>query len=471
MCRPFVRRAALLGLLLAALVAPCLARAAEVQVAFDPAGRIQRVDEPLARRIGLFLDKYPDFQEARLFMADDSSFVLEVVMMRGGQLRRERELLTRGQADTLRADVVRRVGALAPVREKLNQDGRALLLAGSATLGLGFYGWAVPVASDAQDPSIALGSYMLTAGASFFVPLMLTQNQPVTWGMANLSLYGATRGIAHGLMLYDIAHTGTGSTDDNFRAAVTIAMVTSIGEGALGYAIARQAHMNGGTTQAIENGGDYGLLWGFALGDLAGRPEGELDRPTESAMLATTAAGMIGAGVLASHRAYSYGDGLVMRSSGYVGMLLGTAIADVGNPDDSRPYSAGLLAGSLAGLIVGDRLVAGREFTGGEGVLVHMGGAAGALMGLGVVALGSPEGDNSSTAYWFGTAIGGAAGYALTYHQLARKAAARAAEGTSWRFELSPEGLLAAMGHASGGAAAAGSSRAMPPLARITCTF
>ena len=469
MPRLFVRVAIALALSFAALAAPRPAPAAEVQVAFDPAGRIQRVDESLARRIGLFLDQYPDFQEARLFMASDSSFVLEVSLLRGGQLARERESLTREQAAALRADIVQRVGSMAPERERLNQDGRALLLVGSTVLGLGFYGWAVPYALDTQDETVALGGYMLTAGASFFVPLMVTQNRAVSWGMANLSLYGSTRGIVHGLLLYNCFRPDTRSDEDS-RTAVALAMATSITEGALGYVIAGQGHMTGGATEAIVNGGDYGLLWGYTIGDLAGFTEHEGNRATSATMLAATAAGMMGAGMLASHRAYSYGDGLVMRSAGYVGMLLATAIVDVGNPDGSEAYSAGLLAGSVAGLVVGDRLVAGREFTAGDGVLVHLGGVTGALMGLGVVALGSPEGDSSSSAYWLGAAIGGAGGYAVTYRQLARKAAARSAERTSWRFEIVPEGFLAAMGWGPW----AGPARAAltpPPLARLSCAF
>jgi len=467
MSRSLVQTAVVLGLLFAAVVGPGPARATEVQVAFDPAGRIQRVDEPLARRIGLFLDKYPNFQEARLFMAGDSSFVLEVSMLQGGQLRRERETLTREQADLLRTDVVQRVASLVPGREALNQEGRATLLAIEAILGLGFYGWAVPYAFDMQDESAVLGSYMLTAGASFFVPLLITKNKTVTWGMTNLSQYGSTRGIVHGALLYDVV-SGDSSNDD--RTAVAVTMATSLAEGVLGYVVARQTHMTGGSTEAIVNGGDYGLLWGYVFSDLAIQTDGENDQAVAATMLATTGLGMIGGGVLAGHRAYSYGDGLVIRSSGYVGMLLATAIVDAGNPDDSKAYSAGLLAGSAAGLVLGDRLVAGRDFTVGDGVLVQIGGLTGALMGLGVVALGSPDGDGASTAYWFGTAIGGAGGYALTYRQLSRKAAERSAERTSWRFEIAPEGMLAAMGRGPGRDATR-SARTPPPLVRVSCTF
>ena len=469
MVRHLLRTAVALALMFAAVLLPRPARAAETQVAFDPAGRIQRIDETLARRIGLFVDKYPGFQEARLFMASDSTFVLEVSMLRGGQLQRERENLTREQADALRADIVQRTATMVSLPEKPNQDGRALLMTGSALLGLGFYGWAVPYVFDAQDGSVILGSYMLTAGSSFFLPMYLTRNASVTWGMANLSLYGATRGIVHGVLIHQALHP---DAFEDGQEQVATAMVTSLTEGALGYAIARQSRMSAGSSMAIQNGGDYGLLWGYLVSDIAGTTDGVADRSVALTMLGTSAAGMVGGGILAGHRAYSYGDGLVMRSSGYVGMLVATAIVDAGQQngsDYSKAYSGGLLAGSAAGLLIGDRLVARREFTVGDGVLVQVGGAFGALMGLGAVAISNPQGDNS-TAYWAGTAIGGTLGYALTYAQLSKKAAARASDRSSWRFEIAPEGMLAAMGRTPGHASTH-TARPAPTLVRVSCTF
>jgi hypothetical protein len=52
--------------LFSSLLVASLAAAAEVQVPLDRAGRVQRVDAALARRLGIFPDR-PGFQEARLF--------------------------------------------------------------------------------------------------------------------------------------------------------------------------------------------------------------------------------------------------------------------------------------------------------------------------------------------------------------------------------------------------------------------
>jgi len=443
------------------------ALAAEVQVAFDPAGRVQRVDEPLARRIGLFVDSHPGFQEARLFAVDDSTFVLEISVAQSGQFSREREVLTREQADSLRADVSSRIAALPPEKERIEQGGRAALVTSWTILGLGFYGWAVPYSFNIEDGSAALGTYMLVSGASFFGPLLLTRGQPVTWGPTNMSLYGTTRGALHGWLISEMAKPDEGYLDDG-QTAIALAMGTSVVEGIAGYAIAQGRGMSAGDVAAVEVGGDYGMLWGYLASDLAGytNDDRDQDQATATLTLATGVVGMFAGGMLAGRRAYSFGDVMVMRGSSYVGVLMGTALADVGDPSGSEPYSAGIMLGSLAGLIVGDRLVAGREFSVGEGTLVQLGGLAGGLTGLGLVALTRTD---DSSPYWFGTALGGAAGYAFTYRGLAGKATARASKATSWRFQLAPEGLLAALNRAPTGRTAR--SLSPPPLVRLTCTF
>ncbi len=47
-------------------------------------------------------------------------------------------------------------------------------------LGLGFYGWAVPVGFDIDSDRGAVAAYLLTAGASFYLPYRITRNTSVT---------------------------------------------------------------------------------------------------------------------------------------------------------------------------------------------------------------------------------------------------------------------------------------------------
>ena len=463
----------LLALMFVGLAVPSAAHAAEVQVPFDANGRVNRIDEPLARRLGLFFNEFEGFREARLFMADDSSFVLEITHVRGGQSLRERQPMTREQADAFRADFARRMSETTPLVDPRNQEGRPWLMTSSAVLGLGFYGWALPYVLDVQDGSQVFGSYMLTAGASFFLPLMLTSNSPVTTAAAGLYWYGGSRGIAHGVLLADALD----DTPEDNRSQVALAMGLSLTESIVGYEYARHGGVDGGTAQAIAIGGDFGFLWGYTVSDLVSTVDQQSTSGQSAAMLAGSVAGMVGGRALATQRAYSFGDGTVVRTSGALGMLVGTAIADAGTSDhngsaDSRTYSAGLLLGSLAGLATGDRLVEGRDFSGGDGVLMQLGSGLGVLMGLGVVALADPQGSDNSTVYWLGSAAGGVAGYAITYSGLSRRAVSRATESSSgaWRIELAPEGVMAALGR---GVSARNDreDRPVPVMARVSCRF
>ncbi|MDP9349588.1 MAG: hypothetical protein M3P24_10705, partial [Gemmatimonadota bacterium] len=228
--------------LLFAVAAPVSAQTGEVQVPFDPAGRIEVIDARLAARLGLFVDEYPGLREVRLFQAADSSFVLEVTTTRDGRTERRRVPLSAEEARALRARVAERLADRAPTAA-LNQEGRTELLAQTALLGFTFYGSLVPEMLGVEDGSTAVGLYLLTAGASFFGPYLLTQNQEVTQGMATLGGYGASRGILHGYLLHQLF---AGGYDDSGDAASAVAFLTGVAEGVGGYLWASRERLTGG---------------------------------------------------------------------------------------------------------------------------------------------------------------------------------------------------------------------------------
>ena len=90
---------------LAVLGAPVALSAQEVQVPMDESGRITEVDRDLARRLGLFLDEYPDLQVARLYELGPDSYVLELTRSRDGRTFRERVPLDGEGARALRARI------------------------------------------------------------------------------------------------------------------------------------------------------------------------------------------------------------------------------------------------------------------------------------------------------------------------------------------------------------------------------
>jgi hypothetical protein len=424
--------------------------AQEAQVPLDEEGRVQTADVALARRLGLWVDEYPGFQEARLFRTADSSFVLEITTSRQGQVSRQRVPMSAEQVAALRRDVSARVAERAP-RVGMDQKGRYMLLGQTTLAGVGFYGWAVPYVLDTNDATTT-GLYLITAGASFFLPFALTQNQPVSYGMANLSRYGITRGAAHGLLLHNLFLEGddestrcdgelycsVDSSDDDRRRAA-FALLGSVAEGIAGYAWARGEEMSAGTANTVSLGGDFGLLWGLGAAYLGGTDDIGT-RSTAAVALPAAALGLVAGHSLAAHRDYVWGDADVLYTAGLLGAYAGGAAVALVDDDAGRGITAAAILGSAAGLALADGLVRGADFTVGQSTLNRLGTLAGALAGASVGVMADDE-----KVALAGSALGAIAGFGITYATLAPQARSQRGEAISaLRVRLTPSALLGA---------------------------
>ena len=317
-------------------------------------------------------------------------------------------------------------------------------------LGLGFYGWALPLSTDASGET-GTAVYLLTAGASFFVPMLATSGQPVTWGMTDLALYGATRGIAHGVFAYELFAGDESTGDGNLAAAVTGSLIEGVG----GYMWARGANLRAGSTTAIGALGDFGLLEGVGVGQLADLFDGNNDAAAAATMLAGSALGLAGGAVLAGRRDYSYGDARIMRDGMVLGSLLSLMVVDWFEPSDNT-YVTGAMVGGVVGLVGGDRLVRDTEFTAGQSWLVTLGMVAGGAAGVGVGwLLEQSSSSYDGTALLTAGVVGATLGYGGIYASSLNSARAARVGGSSWRFELSPLALVAARTPGPRGSAAA----------------
>jgi hypothetical protein len=379
--------------------------AEETQVPLDRTGHIGSVDHQLAWRLGLFLDRYPFLEEVRLFQVADSSFVFEIAQREAGRYTRVRFPLSAAGADSLRELVSSRAATLAPEVTR-DQSGRPLLVGGYAALGLGFYAWAVPTLMNVHESQVYTGAYMLMAGASIMAPMFMTQGSDVSFPAADLALYGATRGIAHGALLHNaFLH------DDDGHGTLGAALAGSLVEGvALGY-WAQATHASGGVAGSIRTGGDFGLLYGLGIGDLTDRYDGKHRGTITALTVGGSALGMTGCYWLAKHRDYTYGDAGVMRMAGLVGGYLGLALAVTGEPDDSEPVTAAAMAGSALGLGAGDVFVRNTDLTGGQMVIVDLVTVAGGLLGLGCGLLASSDANDMGRGLLLASALGATAGY------------------------------------------------------------
>lgn len=394
-----------------------------------PASNLREIDAGLRGRLGLF-PEVQGFRTARLFVRADGSYLLEIETEREGRIERERRPLDAARLSSFRDDLESRM-AEGPSIQPEEHGGRGGLVLSQTLLGVAYHGWAVPVALDVSSGRTAVATYLLTAGASFYLPYRLTRGRPVSEAHRDLAFFGNTRGILAGLLLGDIlADEGSAAGDLMLGGGV----LAGWGGALAGYVAAERFRPDPGTAALWTAMGDLGLAGGamaaFALGPYAnetvvrGDPEFPYtEERTRNASLghgmtlAGGVAGMAAGAWLADRIPMTEGNVTVLRSAALLGAQTGLSAASF-LTDDSRAAVGSALAGGIAGLALGAPWLGDRRFTSGEGLLIaagHLGGGATSL-GITYLLVGTPD-DHVSTYLVAGT-IGSALGAGLVARAL-----------------------------------------------------
>lgn len=473
---PLSRRWRAAAVVAAALVAPTPSSAQVVRerpVPLDTAGGVLTIDAELRRSLGLF-PEVQGFRSARLFQLESGgAYVLEIELRDPEGPARERRALSPAEVTDLRARVSAAMGARGPAA--FSTDGRAGLLLTSTALGLGFYGWAVPVALDLEERS-AVAAYLLTAGTSFFLPYQVTRGRPVSRAQRNASVWAATRGGIYGLVLADALTEGEEPeprfVDDDGDEDVILAggMAASLLGGVLGYGYGGRPGVDEALVARRATAGDFALGWGFgtsvALGLYDGETycEGDLCETSEferrpGGQLGTLALGVAGTwagGRWARARDHTVGDTRALRSFGLLGAqaVLPLAWGALEDTDEGeRGVAAGMVLGSVAGFWVGDRVLRDRQLSSGSGLLVLAGHAAGGLGALGVTYLLDDSAEDHEVLYMATSALGSIVGSWLTLRAVGDVGSGEAdgaSDGRSLDVDLAslPTALLSLVGPA-----------------------
>jgi hypothetical protein len=387
----------------------------DILVPLEPERRIMTLDAELID-LAEISSARPDAVEARIFQSADGSYTLEILFDREGQRIRERRPIEADAVAALQERLSRALGAVTVAEQR--SRGRTGFLLGSSALSLGFYSWAVPKAFDLSDrEGVAAG--MLAAAVGFFAPMLATSYDDVTTGMAVMSLHGSTRGIVHGIALYEWLWDDDDDEvvvdEDNDDPQLQAALAASVVEGIGGYFWARQAHMNAGHAQTIGVAGDFGTLWGVGIAELLDADPEDETEVRGASVLAASAAGLAAGAFLAEDRGYSWGSAEVVRTAGLLGAGIAATGVDISDTENANPYVAAAMAASVAGVVAGDRLVVERNFSVGEALLIDAGTIAGGALGLGAAYLLSDDSSDSKP-YTIAAAIGSTGAFALFYH-------------------------------------------------------
>lgn len=438
------------------------ASAQDVQVPLDTDGRVQTITRAMAERLHLLLDEHPALAEARLFREGTDVWFLEVTSLREGELVRERQPLTPGEAAELRRQVTERLVAYGAPGAAIGP--RALLVGTYSGLGLFFYDWAVPFILNVEDGRAASGLGLLTAGASFCIPYLATSGRPVTYGEAEMVRTGAVRGLAYGGILWALLQPQ--DDEGEGRGGTAIVLGASLAGGMAGSRWACVTRMTPGTAAMLANGSDFGMLAAAGVLVLSEAKDG---RGIAGGLLAGGVGGTAAAYRLARPRTYSWGDAQALRDAGLLGAFVGAAMVNWSDTEDEKSYAGGALAGMAAGLVVGDRLVQRTELSGGQAVLIELGTVAGSVVGVGLARLLVSD-DADGSIYLTSAAAGAVAGYALTFRAMRRYP--RAAARSVLELQVNPFGLAALRGRREGARRdrARGDLPRMPLLS-VSCRF
>jgi energy-converting hydrogenase Eha subunit C len=386
-----IRRLAIIGALLSFPASRLAAQIVERPVPFDSAGLVTVMTPFLAEKAALRPPWWPvsgDFTEARLFTANDSTYVLAVTRRTGVV---ERYSLNATDREAIRAVVSRLPRAIIVARN----DARNAFVTKQTILGIIAYG--PTFAGAISDNSAgATAGYLVVAGGTFFAASEIARRMSISHAQSDLAFnMGHNGALAGWAAMYAIGATN--------RAQSAGAFVGGLTGASLGVGIGR------GMTEAdaigAAFGSDIGALIGWGTAETirgkmtcTANPDPTLppsctrglSRRAEATII--LAAGIVGypMGVLYPRNArynVTPGDIQTLWGTTLLGMATSGALFLGKDPSD-RAVAASLTAGGVVGIIAGDRFLVQRyDHSRTDGGRVFLGTLAGGLMGAGIATL------------------------------------------------------------------------------------
>ena len=414
-----IRRAVMLGALLFPL-ATMNAQIVERPVPFDNAGLMVVMTPYLADRAALRPPWWPvsgEFTDARLFTANDSTYVLAVTRRTGVV---ERYALSATDREAIRAVVSRLPRETIMART----DARGAFIRGQTLLGIFVYGPAFAGAIGDNSGSQSAG-YLVVAGGAFFAASEVSRRMFISRAQADLS---TNMGLNGALAGWATAYLLNGGDRSQFSGA----FIGGITGATIGVRAARS--MTEADAVATAWGSDIGALIAFGTVEaMRGKSDCTFDPATgltsctsrrlsdRSEVAIVLASGLIGypLGLLYPRNArYSVTAGDVQTLAPATALGAGAGIALLSKDASYRQFATVATIGGVLGMMAGDRFLVRRyDHDRDEADRLSLGTAAGSLMGAGIAALGKSARNNPHVIG--GLAVGGGlAGLIITERYL-----------------------------------------------------
>jgi hypothetical protein len=385
-----IRRLATIGALLSLPLLRLPAQIIERPVPFDDNGLVTVMTPFLAERAALRPPWWPvsgDFTEARLFTANDSTYVLAVTRRTGVV---ERYTLSATDRDAIRAVVSRLPRGVIVARN----DARNAFVKNQTILGLFVYGPTFAGAIANNGAGVTAG-YLVVAGGTFFAASEISRRTSISRAQSDLAFNMGHNGALAGWATMYVLHA-------NNRAQSAGAFVGGLTGASLGLGIGR--NMTEADAVGAAFGSDIGALIGWGATE-AIRGQETCTQPNQvlppsctrsfsnrAEVTVILASGIIGysMGVLYPRNAHynvTPGDIQTLWGTTLIGMATSGGLF-LGHNSSGRAIAASLTTGGVLGIIAGDRFLVQRfDHSRTDGGRVVLGTVAGGLMGAGIATL------------------------------------------------------------------------------------
>jgi hypothetical protein len=349
----------------------------DVQVSIDPGGKVPYISNELEKRLNLF-PEYRDFREARVFRTDKNTYSLEILYYRNSAVTRKKIVLDEAGFHEFRQKVLNKISETGSMPFP-DQEGRYTFLTFTTAFSLLLYGPLTVNILDIDNRKNITGLECVAGSAGFFLPFWMTYKIRVSESSAYSYLYGSLEGSFHGFALNLLINSDNSVSP---RQVSSYVLGFALAEGTAGYYLARELHMTTGQADLGASSSLWFTVWTFE--SLFITTDMDNTRLNGASLLTGSAAGTLLGYYASTCESYSRGDVIVENSAILLGAFIPLGFVDMTGTHRENLFTGASLTGSLAGAAAGYYLVAGKEFSPGEGGLILLGEIAGGLLGAGI---------------------------------------------------------------------------------------